>query len=258
MISFIVPLNKRKLDRLEGLFYNISNLYGYPNNLNYEFIIIEQDEEEPFKLGQDRNIGFKKSIGDIVIFLDVDIRLKKYLNFEEKLNNKEGKSLVCWEYITQVNEDNNFNLIETENKLKKGKGKGGCIAFKKENFIKSCGYSNLIIGWGKEDELLKSRIKLERIEDLEIYHVYHKDKREKWGIKKENLGIALDRNVRIVNMVRSGLIDSAEDGYNQTISDIALKEEKYNGLYKHYTVSNIRVSHDFKYIELYKEIYSLI
>jgi len=97
MISFIVPLNKRKLDRLDGLFYNISNLYGYPNDSNYEFIVIEQEEKEPFKLGQNRNIGFKKAIGDIVVFLDVDIRLKNYLNFEEKLNNKKDNSLVCWE-----------------------------------------------------------------------------------------------------------------------------------------------------------------
>lgn len=91
-----------------------------------------------------------------------------------------------------------------------------------------------------------------RLNNEEIYHFYHKDKRELWGISKENLGIALSRNVKIANMIRDNKIENKKDGYEQTIADFEIVEEKFNGFYKHYLFSNIKVATNYKYLELYK------
>lgn len=253
MISFIIPCNKRKLDRLNGLLYNINKYYGEPSKDNYEIIIAEQDFKEKFKSGQLRNLGFKKTIGDIIVFLDIDIRFKKYYDFKEILYNNKDKTIICWEYIIQVNEDKDYNITEISQK-KKGKGKGGCIVFTRNKYVESCGYSNLTIGWGKEDDILSFRTNMIRLKDEDIYHFYHKDKRELWGVPKEKLGTALSRNVKIANMVRNNKIESEKDGYNQTIADFKLIEEKFKGFYKHYIFFNITVCNDYKYNEMYNEI----
>jgi hypothetical protein len=249
MISFIIPLNNRKLDRLAGLCYNISNFYL---NDSYEIIIAEQDSKEPFKLGQMRNLGFKKSIGDIIVFLDVDIRFKEYIDFCSILKKIKNRPIVCWEFIIQVDEDKFFNIIEREGK-RKGVGKGGCVAFTREKFIESCGNSNLIIGWGKEDNILDYRSKMERLMGQEIYHVFHNDKREKWGLGEDRsfLGLALSRNVRIANLVRDGKIDKYKDGFEQTFADCT--EIEIKDLYKHYFFSNVSVFDGFEYKNLYNE-----
>jgi predicted glycosyltransferase involved in capsule biosynthesis len=260
MISFIIPLNERKLDRLPGLYYNISKYYDYPNKDNYEIIIIEQNKNEPFKLGQNRNIGFNKSNGSIIVFLDVDIRFKNYIDFDDMLKKSKNRPIICWKYITQVDEDPIYNLIERQKDRKiEGLGKAGCIAFTRQQFIDSCGYSNLMIGWGKEDEMLFYRSNIIRENSIEIYHVFHKDKREKWGIKDDKIGEALDRNVKIVKMYRDEkIILKQEDGFNQTMSDCSLLDVKYKEFYRHYFVSNIGVTKNFKYMKLYEEMNLLI
>lgn len=251
MISFIVPINERKKDRLKGLFHNIYKYYGEPSKDNYEIIIIEQDKNEPFKLGQSRNIGFKFSSGSIIVFLDVDIRLKNKLDFYKILFDSKNKAVICWEFIIQIKEDDNYNIIEISNKVK-GKGRSGCIAFNREEYIKSCGHSNLTIGWGKEDDILYYRTNMVRLNGEEIYHVYHKDKRELWGLKKDFLGKALNRNVKIVNMVRDKIIDKTKDGYNQTVCDYKIISD--NDYVKYYYVNNIKVCNNYEYNELYNEI----
>jgi glycosyltransferase involved in cell wall biosynthesis len=253
MISFIIPINERKKDRLNGLFYNISKYYGGPSKDNYEIIVVEQDKNEPFKLGQNRNIGFKFSCGNIIVFLDVDIRLKNKLDFYKILEDSKNRSVICWEYIIQVKEDENCNIVEIGNKAK-GKGKSGCIVFTREQYEKSCGHSNLIVGWGKEDDVLSYRTNIIRLNGNEIYHVYHKDKRELWGLKKEILGKALDRNVKIVNMVRDGIINKDEDGFNQTIFKVESYKQDSSGFIKHYNISNIIIPYNYSYIDLYNEI----
>ena len=256
MISFIIPLNHRKLDRLNGLYRNISVYYGQPCKENYEIIIIEQNQNEPFKLGQNRNIGFKESVGDVVVFLDVDIRFKNKIDFINVLKNSKNRSVICWEFITQVTENSDYVLTELGAK-KKGVGKGGCVVFNREDYIKSCGHSNLVLGWGKEDEILLYRSNMTRLNGVEIYHVFHKDKRDMWGLSIGSLGKALDRNVKLVNMVRDGAIDKKYDSFNETLSDIVLYSKKYEGFVRHYTVSNIRVPDNFRYMNLYDEMKKL-
>ena len=252
MISFIIPLNERKLDRLDGLLYNIERYYGKPSENNYEVIIINQNINESFKLGQNRNVGFQKSIGDIIVFLDVDIRFKNKLNFEEILLKSKNRPVVCWEFIIQINEDENYNITELSEK-QKGVGKGGCIAFKREQYIKSCGHSNLIFGWGKEDDILAYRSNLIRLTGVEIYHFYHKDKRQ-WGLDKEKMKKALSMNVDLVNMVRDGKIDSEKDGFMQTVASFD-SIKKYNNKYiRFFNVSNVGVSYEYEYLELYYRI----
>lgn len=253
MISFIVPLNERKTDRLLGLVNNLSKIYK--DDL-YEIIVVEQDIDEPFRLGQMRNLGFQKSKGDLIVFIDVDIRLKKRIDFSKEISLRR-RPLVCWEFIIQVDEDEYYNIIEREGR-RKGVGKGGCIAFTRKQFEKAGGNTNLIVGWGKEDDILKYRSDMVRLMGQEIYHVFHEDKREKWGLGEDRkfLGIALDRNVRIANLIRDGKVNKLKDGYAQTKADCKIIKD--SALYRHYLFSNVGVSSDFEYMDLYNEIDKLL
>ena len=149
MISFIVPISKRKIDRIDALLFNISKFY---RNDEHEVIIAELSDSEGFKLGQIRNLGFKKSSGDIVVFIDVDIRLKDKVDFKEELE-LHNVPVVCWRNIIKAVE---FKVgdIEEISYPQEGRGLAGCFAQYREQFIKANGFSNLLIGWGKEDDIL--------------------------------------------------------------------------------------------------------
>ena len=66
----------------------------------------------------------------------------------------------------------------------------------------------------------------------------------------------MNRNVKIVNMIRDKIIDNNEDSYKQTLADFEIIED--NMFYKHYRVSNITVPLNYKYLELYNEIEKMI
>ena|SRR4030042_2655639 len=249
MISFIVPINHKKYDRLEGLIYNINLFY---NNSDFEIIIAEQDDNEGFKLGQMRNLGFVKSKGDIIVFIDVDIRFKESLDFKELLKNME-MPFVAWNRIAQVEEKEigNFKVMGTG---RISYGEGGCIVLTREQFENSCGYSNLFIGWGKEDHLLCYRFLRRRFIkiDNEMYHVSHNKNRRVWGVNPDALGHNL--NMLVTNSKR----DKLQDSYHQTIADEKLISD--NGIVHHYLFSNVRVPENFIYMDLYKktESYNII
>jgi len=243
MISFITPINNRKIDRLEGLIYNIKTLYL---GLDFEIIVAEQNSKEGFKLGQMRNLGFKKSKGDVIVFIDIDLRFKERIDFEDILKTTK-KPFLAWKRIAQVKEDSlgDFKVICA---AKKGFGEGGCIVFSRKQFEETCGNSNLLIGWGKEDHLLCRRYNARRIFpkiDNDMYHIMHPKARQSWGVDPK----ALDNNLKM--QVSDHRRSRFDDGYKQTIANEKLI--KKDGVVLHYLFSNIRVPDDFKYINLYKK-----
>jgi len=228
------------MDRLPGLVYNIKSLYGVSG---CEIIVAEQDSNEGFKLGQMRNLGFKKSKGDIIVFIDVDMRFKEKLDFK-KLLSQMGEPFVAWRLISQIEE----RTIGNYKVISKGKisyGEGGCIVLTRKQFMDSCGYSNLFIGWGKEDHLLCYRFSKYRFTKLnvEMYHVIHEKDRKSWGVAPN----ALEHNTRMVSTdVRR---KKSLDGYEQTVAKEKLV--KLDGMVMHYFFSNVRVPEDFAYMDLY-------
>lgn len=239
MLSFIIPFNSKRNDRLSNCIFNIQKFYVKDE---HEIIAVQQKAEEPFKLGQVRNIGFKKSSGDIIIFLDVDMRFPEKILFKKELETFKTP-FVAWKFITKVDEEktDNFEILSEHHE---GVGKGGCVVYSRKQFVESCGYSNLPIGWGKEDNIINIRKSLIRL-NYEIYHVNHDNDRRLWGAKAS----ALDFNTMLSRTEPSRM--KHKDSFEHTIADEEIVFEGFE--IKHYKVSNIRVPDDFVYTKLFNK-----
>jgi predicted glycosyltransferase involved in capsule biosynthesis len=244
-ISFIVIFNKRKIDRLNGILINIDKMFlkTIPNS-KYEIILAEQKEDEAFRSGQLRNLGFKMSSGNIIVFMDIDTRILQPVNIYDIIDN--NKPILFWKWIVDVTDGDTIN-IKSAPKL--CAGTGGLNIFTRSQFENSCGFSNLCIGWGCEDSLLYRRMQPKRL-NYTIGHVYHARNRELWGVDKD----ANQHNKNIVNsdINRNKLFDS----FKQTISNIDVIS--INNNIKHYIFSNISVPTNFKYHEEYETSLSFI
>lgn len=242
MLSFLIVFNKNRNYLVQGALNNIKKYY----NEKKEIILAELDENEVFRLGQMRNLAFKKSIGDILIFLDVDIRFKNKIDFIETCKTVKQPYLP-WNRIINVKEEKE-NLIEIEERQYCLGGYGGCFVHSRKQFEQSKGFSNLMAGWGGEDNIFNERMPLTRLEGI-VYHVIHsQDSISGCG---GNLAIR-NRTFWQTDKTR----DKNEDSYIQTIADESLIYE--DNEIKHYLFKNIRVSENYKYYELYKELESLI
>lgn len=236
-ISFIIPIRGRE-EHIDGLEYNIKNTI---KNYSWEIIYVNQDDDKLFKRGQLCNIGFKKSKGNIIVFQDVDIR---HLNsFDpKKLLEKYKTPFVAFDEITQINEFNigEYEILHTE---KRPSGFGACAVFYRKDFEESGGFSNLIFGWGAEDNIINDRVNFQRLPQ-KLGHVFHKSMRSdkstlnsEWH--KNNVKMWRDDKNRI----------KKNDGYAQTTCDInrIIKTNNIQVL----NVKNIGISYDYEYTEIY-------
>lgn len=234
-ISFIVPINKNRIDRLSGLKINVNKFYK-----DYELIIMEQDVNEIFKTGQIKNLGVKQAKGDIIVFLDADVRFKDYIDFDKILQNAKVKAHTCFSTIIEVSENQDtFELTELT-PVKTSSSRGFIFAVTKEYFIQYNGFSNLTLGWGKDDDIIGIRSGARKGGDLcgTIYHVYHRERDKRF----------VHYNADVSIKIRSKEIEDKKDGVSQTVGDISLIEER--DCYKHFFISNIRVSEDYEYKDL--------
>lgn len=237
-LSFIVPFRGRE-DQILGLEHNLKK---YFNKFSYEIIYVNQKDEKLFKRGQLCNIGFKYSSGEIIIFQDVDIRHLRELDFK-KLLEEYKKPFVAFNKITQLNERRlgEYEYIETEDRPF---GFGACSVFYKEQFIVSGGFSNLIFGWGSEDNIINERVGEFVRYQQDLGHVYHKPLRKDAKIFDSNW-YKNNKKMLLSDKER----DKYKDGYLQTdykieniitnenisyinINSIGVKNFNYNDLYK--------------------------
>jgi len=63
-LSFLIVFNKSRNNLVKGIINNVGSFF----NERKEIILAEQNNEEVFRLGQMRNLAFKKSSGDISKF----------------------------------------------------------------------------------------------------------------------------------------------------------------------------------------------
>jgi len=241
-LSFLIVFNKSRNNLVKGIINNVGSFF----NERKEIILAEQNNEEVFRLGQMRNLAFKKSSGDILVFLDVDMRFKNKINFKELCETLKQPYLP-WDRIINVKEENG-KLIEIEERENCLGGYGGCVVYTRKQFEKSMGFSNLIAGWGGEDNVINQRLPLLRLRGI-IYHVAHDYKPSSSCASK----LAI-RNRDFWKTDRQR--EKNEDSYEHTIADQHLV--KCYGEVKHYFFEKIRVPDKFKYHTLYEELTRLV
>ncbi len=166
MVSFIVPLRGRT-EHLDGFIHTIERTYA---DIPYEVILVEQADDLLFKRGQLCNLGFKKSQGDIVVFQDIDTRYLEPIDFEHHLN-RLGRPYAGYDTIAHIQEPRVGEYVVTETEPRPW-GYGACAVFSREQFKACHGFSNLIVGWGGEDDVIAARARMERLA-CTLAHVTH-------------------------------------------------------------------------------------
>lgn len=237
MVSFVVPLRGRR-EHLDGFVHSIQTVYaGVP----YEVLFIEQADDLLFKRGQLCNLGFKKAKGDIVVFTDIDIRYLDRLDFQKHLEQFK-RPYVGFDHIAQLQEPRTGEYVITMTEPRPH-GFGACAVFSREQFMTSNGFSNLIIGWGGEDDVIAARAKMKRL-TYTLGHVTHAQPPR----SEVNNTLWHQQNVYFLRTDHSR--DAAKDSFRETVAT-EVSSRPVKGL-EHFTLieyRNITVTDDFAYME---------
>jgi glycosyltransferase involved in cell wall biosynthesis len=231
MNSIIVPFRGRA-EHLAGLLVNLANCFE-----EYEVLVMEQSNCSPFKRGQLLNLGFQRSAGDVIVLLDVDMRFLVPINVEMLLR-KWQRPLLPFSRITQVSEDKEGNLKELESH-ERLEAYGGCNLFLREDFAACGGFSNMLRGWGGEDNILNERARFHRL-DLPLAHVKH------GTIKAFEKKADEDylHNCRMLSTHAERITEL--DGWRQTVG-VREEVKKVSENVKHFAFEEIWVTKDFAY-----------
>lgn len=232
MLNIFCPYRNRK-----SFFEDFKVHYRkhYPRARIY---MLEQADDSLFKRGQLMNVAFNHLERlflptDTMLFIDVDIRLKYRIDFEELI--RLHRSVVI-----------PFNKLDLYGF--KGVGNyvclnrptyflstpdGGVTLFTKDIYQQCNGFSNLYIGWGREDSDFVRRNKVVRLPN-EMIHLEH-ERHNEWNTDafKKN-----DRNFK------KGT-NPTQDGTKQTTGKFIMWEPAKNIF--HCQISNISVVSDFAY-----------
>lgn len=147
-LGIIVPYRNRS-QQLQKFVKHMTSYLG--SNLEYEIIVVEQDDKESFNRGALLNVGFKEArkLGcDYVVFHDVDL-LPRYVDY--------SYSDVPLELVGKIVDSSYEEGFQIKTTDLTDDYFGGVTLFPVEAFEKINGYSNKYIGWGFEDNDLLYR-----------------------------------------------------------------------------------------------------
>lgn len=150
-LGIIVPYRNR-LEHLNRFLICIKT-YLNLRKINYEIIVVNQDDAKQFNRGMSLNIGFveaKKLKCDYVVFHDVDM-----LPVDVDYSYSDIPLHLATDFILQKDEKNREVFDQYF---------GGVTMFTVQDFIKIDGYSNKYWGWGYEDDDLLLRCERKGIE----------------------------------------------------------------------------------------------
>jgi len=235
-ISFIVPFRERK-EHLPGFLCNIKKYYK-----NFEIILACQDDNLLFRKGQLSNLGWKKAKYNVLAFINLDYRFMSYVDILQELI-KYQRPICTFSLAARVKDSTNGNLVVTR-KPTPSPTAGGCTVFTKEQWLNCHGNSNLIIGWGPDDNLLFYRTNMIKLPDVCMGHIVH----GKGGHYFSNEIKSRNQNIKMLDPQK----DPSKDGFEQTIADES--EPKLLELnVTEYKFKNIRVPDNFEYMTEYNE-----
>jgi glycosyltransferase involved in cell wall biosynthesis len=234
MISFVVPYHRNRVGNLKYLPSNFLNFY--PDS---EIIIAEQNDDKPFKRGQLCNLGFKESLGDIIVFIDVDIRFLNELDIVALVESVK-RPFLPWDHRSEVREEGGVISLLNE-RIHTLQGFGGCSVFTRNQFENSFGFSNLCEGWGAEDTILNLRVGGYSRLKGDLFHIKHPSFRDTFDPNKDELVIN-NRRVLATHADRP----PKNDSLNHTVAECFYAKSE-NKRIKHCQFTNISVSEDFIY-----------
>ena len=200
--------------------------------------MLEQDDVKKFKRGQLMNAGFKylMQMGiflDDILFVDVDIRLEYTIDFQGIL--EQHKTVVIpFNHLSLYD----FVAIGKYKKIDKptyflSNPDGGVTLFKRDMFLKCNGFSNLYIGWGREDSDFVRRNTITRVPNKMI-HLEH----ERGGEWKSP---TFQTNMKLFDEKFNYILD----GFRQTTAKVYMQKieiDVYN-----LKIQDIDVTSDYAY-----------
>jgi predicted glycosyltransferase involved in capsule biosynthesis len=176
--SIIISYRDRE-DHLSTLLPRLQEIFI---NESYEILIAEQDNDEKFQKNSLYNITAQKALGEIFIFHDVDYYPSDNVSYFTTSNiplypvrnvvflNQEG---VQRDPNDVPDGYKNFQYDVKDHS-------GGVFVLSKELFYKMNGLNPYYIGWGKEDDDTRDRLRLlgyqwERNKEGLFFGLYHTD-----------------------------------------------------------------------------------
>jgi GT2 family glycosyltransferase len=218
-LTIVVPYRDRKV----ALDILIPNLIGYVGKQveNYEIIVVEQDDNNPFNKGKLNNIGFKLKSEDstYVCFHDVDL-IPEFSDYSYP-ERPSHLSSHC----------SQFAYINIPDKIM-----GGVITFKNEHYEQVNGFSNEYEGWGKEDDDLYLRCERDNIIPYKHPFGRYFSVPHKLRLSDDNEKEMHKINGKRYTEFSEGKIDIKNDGIN-TISNYKINEViNINPFTKHYKI----------------------
>jgi len=232
MLSIFVPYRNRKH------FYE-DFIEHYQNWIpSVKIYMLEQDDVTLFKRGQLMNVAFRYLIShsipvDNILFIDVDIRLKYKIPFEQLLKDHDTV-IIPFNHLSlcTLNKKGNYVPLNKPSYFL-DQPDGGVTLFTREIFEKCNGFSNLYIGWGREDSDFVRRNTVTRIAN-DMIHLEHV-RAEEWKTK------AFEKNMANFDFTS----DFRLDGYRQTKAKCKMNRIDENVF--HCKIKNIYVEKGFKY-----------
>ena len=184
---------------------------------SYEIIIAEQDNEEKFQKNSLYNLTVQRAKGELLIFHDVDYYPTDNVSYDTTLD----VPLYPINNVVFLNEDNKQRNIEDipggyQNfHITVGDHSGGVFVIHRDLFYKMNGLNPYYIGWGKEDDDTRDRLRLlgynwKRNKEGLFYGLYHTDNKP------------ADNDVDFINnhILLSKLNNTLDLGYKDVIADI--------------------------------------
>ena len=173
-ITFVIPNRGGKhIDFVIGQLRRF-----YPNE---KFMVISQEDNEPFKRGQLFNVAYDYTETEYLCFIDNDIFFKNYVDLIGIYKKNNCQVLMPFNVIEQVElVGDTYRTIEVGKPITfKGShsfGKRGGISFvSKKVFEELKGFSTILIGYGYEDNEFATRCKPDGFRNIDnhICHIKH-------------------------------------------------------------------------------------
>jgi GT2 family glycosyltransferase len=217
-LTIVVPYRDRKV----ALDILIPNLIGYVEKQveNYEIIVVEQGDNNPFNKGKLNNIGFKLKSNNstYVCFHDVDLipEFSDY-SYPEKPSHLSS-------HCSQ------FAYINIPDKIM-----GGVILLSNEHYEQVNGFSNEYVGWGKEDDDLYLRCEKENLKPYKHPFGRYFSVPHKLRLSDDNEKEMHKINGEIFSKFYNNLKNHKEDGLNNVNFEIN-EVININSFTKHYKI----------------------